>query len=385
VSVWDRVVGQDHATALLREAVAQPAAMTHAWLITGPPGSGRSVAAQVFAAALQCPDGGCGQCHQCRTVLAGTHPDVTRLTTHNVLISVADVRELVASSSRAPSVGTWRVIIVEDADRMTERTSNVLLKAIEEPPARTVWLLSAPSPGDVIVTIRSRCRPVALRIPSVEAVAGLLTSADGVDPDAARIAAMAAQCHVGIARRLATDPAARAGRDKALALPEASGSVGGAVIAAGELVDAAKAEAERTSKEHESTHRAEVYRAYGLREEDSPPSQVKAQIDQALKGTKDDARRRATRHQRDVLDRALLDLLSYYRDVLSVQERAGLDLINASHTEQILQTAATSTVTTTLRRVDVVSEARARLAGGAAPALAIEAMAVGLALAAGKE
>ncbi|MDR1151987.1 MAG: DNA polymerase III subunit delta' [Bifidobacteriaceae bacterium] len=384
MSVWDAVVGQNGAVALLRAAVAAPEAMTHAWLITGPPGSGRSVAARAFAAAIQCPDGGCGQCRECRTVVAGSHPDVVTLTTQNVLISVADVRGLVGAASRAPSVGRWRVVVVEDADRMTERTSNVLLKAIEEPPARTVWLLSAPSPRDVIVTIRSRCRPVALGIPSVQAVAGLLERMDGVEPDQAREAAMAAQCHVGIARRLATDRQARDQRERVLMLPGRATSVGGAVIAAGELVDLAKGEAERVGRQRDDEHKAQLYRAHGLDEADRPPQAIRSQIDQALKGSKDEAKRRATRFQRDTLDRALLDLLSFYRDVLAVQERSGVDLINASHGAEVAQVAQTSTVEVTLRRVDAIAEARERLAGNVAPALAIEAMAVGLALAAGE-
>ncbi|MDR3201628.1 MAG: AAA family ATPase, partial [Bifidobacteriaceae bacterium] len=185
MSVWDAVVGQGESIAPLKAAVADPAAMTHAWLITGPPGSGRSVAARAFAAALECPEGGCGHCHACETVLAGTHGDVAVTATEAVTISVAEVRGLVGAAARAPAGGRWRVMIVEDADRMTERTSNVLLKAIEEPPPRTVWVLCAPSPSDVIVTIRSRCRAVGLRIPSVDAVTDLLVSRDGVEPERA--------------------------------------------------------------------------------------------------------------------------------------------------------------------------------------------------------
>jgi DNA polymerase-3 subunit delta' len=335
----------------------------------------------VFAAALECATGGCGQCRDCRTALAGTHPDISVLATQNVVISVAEVRELAAAASRAPSVGRWRVVIVEDADRMTERTSNVLLKAIEEPPGRTVWLLAAPSPKDVVVTIRSRCRLVALRIPTVDSVTQLLVATDGVDPANARFAAMAAQCHIGIARRLATDPQAREQRDRVLELPELSVSVGSAVIAAGELVERAKAEAERVGKDHAEAHRAELYRAHGIAAGEKPPQVVQAQIDQALRGSKEDTRRRSTRFQRDVLDRALLDLLSFYRDVLSVQQRSGVDLVNASHAEQVARAAATSTVAATLRRIGLVEEARERLGGNVAPGIAVEAMAVGLALA----
>src|SRR5450756_2925616 len=206
--------------------------MTHAWLITGPPGSGRSNAARAFAAALQCPDGGCGHCHGCTTALAGTHADVTIVATEKVSIAIDEVRQLIQLAQRAPSQGRWRVIIVEDADRMVERTSNVLLKAIEEPPERTVWLLCAPSPEDVVVTIRSRCRGVVLRVPPVADVARLLVERDEVDPALADAAARAAQSHIGLARRLARDPEVRERPAKTLRLAAAIPGVGDAVLAA---------------------------------------------------------------------------------------------------------------------------------------------------------
>jgi len=382
MSVWDAVTGQEGVITQLIEAATDPAAMTHAWLITGPPGSGRSVAARAFAAALQCPQGGCGQCHECSTVLAGTHGDVTFVATENVTISVAEVRELVGAAARLPSIGRWRAMVVEDADRMTERTSNVLLKAIEEPPARTVWILVAPSPQDVIVTIRSRCRQVGLRIPSVEAVTELLIAQDGVDSTHAREAAMAAQCHIGVARRLARDPQARARRERVLSLPLDAASVGQAVIAAGELVDLAQAEAKADGEERDRAERAAVYKAYGVEEGDrKAPAAIRQQIDQFSKRAKDDSKRRATRSQRDQLDRAMVDLLSFYRDVLSVQTRSGVALINTAHAAEISQMANTTATAATLRAIDVVGEARVRLLGNAAPALTVEAMAVGLALA----
>jgi DNA polymerase-3 subunit delta' len=382
MSVWDAMVGQDNAVGLLRQAVSNPSAMTHAWLITGPPGSGRSVAARAFAAALQCPQGGCGECHECATVLAGTHPDVTTVATEAVTIGIDTVRDLVGAAARRPQAGRWRIVIVEDADRMTERTSNVLLKSIEEPPDHTVWLLAAPSPRDVIVTIRSRCRPVGLRIPPVDAVARLLVERDGIAPEKARAAAMAAQCHIGMARRLATDPEARARRAKVLEIPSQAASVGTAVIAAGELVDLAKKEAEQRSKDREVADAASVRRAYGLGEGEEPPAKLRAYLNQH-KTDDGEARRRTTRWQRDVLDRAMVDLLSFYRDVLSVQARSGVELVNATHTELVMDVAETSTIATTLRRVAVITQARERLAANVAPAIAVEAMTVGIALAGG--
>ena len=209
MTVWRDVIGQERAVATLEQAVRDPAAMTHAWLFTGPPGSGRSVAARAFAAALLCPQGGCGECRECRTALDATHADVDVIATEGLSIKVEQARDLVALAAHRPCVGRYRVIIVEDADRLTERAADALLKALEEPTPRTVWMLCAPSVEDVIITIRSRSRHVRLRTPSVEAVADLLVRRDGVDHAMALYAARAAQSHVGLARRLARDEHAR--------------------------------------------------------------------------------------------------------------------------------------------------------------------------------
>src|SRR5690625_3367774 len=256
MSVWAEVVGHPAAVDVLRAAAtaarnivagqeAAPGAMTHAWLITGPPGSGRSVAARAFAAALQCEDDaevGCGRCRGCRTVRAGSHADVDLIATERVNFRIEDMRPVVSAAQQAPSQGRWRVMLMEDADRMVERTSNVLLKAIEEPPPRTVWLLCAPSQQDLIPTIRSRCRTVSLRVPAPEEVAELLTRRDGIEPRIALMAARAAQSHVGVARRLATDPQARERLRSILTVPHRIRGVGDAVLAAAELVELAQAE-----------------------------------------------------------------------------------------------------------------------------------------------
>lgn len=374
MSVWDGVVGQEAAVAVLRGAVADPAAMTHAWLITGPPGSGRSNAARAFAAALQCPTGGCGTCAACSTALAGTHADVTVVATEKVTISIDEVRDLIGVAQRSPSQGRWRVIVVEDADRMTERTSNVLLKAIEEPPPRTVWLLCSTSPQDVQVTIRSRCRPLALRVPSVEAVARLLVERDGVDPAVADVAARAAQSHIGMARRLARDPQARDRRRRTLELVSAIRGVGDAVLAAADLVEVAQAEAKAATEDRDAAEKAELLHALGAEDSTRLPPTLRAQVRQLT----EEQKRRATRAQRDVLDRALLDLLSLYRDVLVVQLGADVEPVNVEHADEVAVLAAESTPEQTLRRMDVVAEARTRLAGNVAPLLAMEAMAVAL-------
>ncbi|MHA7135261.1 DNA polymerase III subunit delta' [Oerskovia turbata] len=374
MSVWDEVVGQEHAVEMLSTAATDPAAMTHGWLLTGPPGSGRSNAARAFAAALQCEQGGCGVCQACATTLAGTHADVTIVATEKVTIAIDEVRDLVGVASRRPSQGRWRVIIVEDADRMAERTTNVLLKAIEEPPARTVWILCAPSPQDVLVTIRSRCRGVALRVPSVEAVAGLLVARDGVDPVVAEAAARAAQSHIGLARRLARDGAARERRSSVLSIARRIRGVGDAVVAAGELVEVAQAEAKAATEERDAIEKAELLRALGVEAGGVMPPKLRSQLTDLEK----DQKRRATRHQRDVLDRAMVDLLSLYRDVLVVQLGARVDLVNAELAETVQALAEDSTPEQTVRRMDAIGVARERLGGNVAPLLALEAMAIAL-------
>ena len=374
MTVWDDVVGQEAAVAALQGAVANPAAMTHAWLVTGPPGSGRSVAARAFAAALQCPQGGCGVCRSCTTTMAGTHPDVTLLATEKVVITIDEVRDLIMTASRSPSGGRWRVIVIEDADRMAERTTNVLLKVIEEPPPHTVWVLCAPSAQDVLPTIRSRCRAVVLRVPPPQAVADLLVRRDGADPAVALSAARAAQSHVGLAKRLARDAGARERRTAVLSIARRIRGVGDAVLAAGELVDVAKAEAVSATQERDAAEKAELLRGLGVADGETLPPRLRSQ----LKQLEDDQKRRATRHQRDVLDRAMVDLLSLYRDVLVVQLGAEVDLVNAELAETVRSLAADSTPEQTVRRMDAIGVARTRLDGNVAPLLALEAMAIAL-------
>jgi DNA polymerase-3 subunit delta' len=334
------------------------------------------VAARAFAAALQCGQGGCGACHDCLTVAARRHPDVLDMATEKVIIGIDDVREWVTLAARAPSQGKWRVIIVEDADRMLERTGNVLLKSLEEPAERTVWILSAPSPRDVLVTIRSRCRRVSLRIPPVEAVTELLVRKEGASEEEARLAALASQCHIGVARRLIRDPEAQAHRLKVLAIPRAASSVARAVIAAGELDATAKARAEEVVRRREEQDRAKLLADLG----EDPKGRASAFGRARLREFDGESAKRKRRGQVDTLDRALVDLLAFYRDVLVVQLGAHVDLINAAEAELVAEQARTSTEAQTVARLDAIGQARERLAANAAPALALEAMAVILAL-----
>lgn len=372
--VWSDLVGQERAVETLRAAAHDPAAMTHAWLITGPPGSGRSNAARAFAAALECEQGGCGHCHTCTAVAAGAYPDVTVLTTDKVIISVDDVRALLHVAARSPGEGRWRVIIVEDADRMAERTTNVLLKAIEEPAPRTVWLLCAPSPQDVLVTIRSRCRAVSLRVPPAQAVADLLISQQGIAPDVALEAAFAAQSHVGRARRLARDADVRARRNQVIRAAAGIRGVGDAVLAAAQVVEAAQEEASTIAQERDAAERATLLTSLGAQDANTLPPAIRSQIRQL----EEDQKRRARRHQLDVIDQTLLDLLGYFRDVLVVQLGAEVTPVNRALTKEIGLSAQAGDAAQTLRRIDAIGVARTRLAGNVNPLLAIEAMMVEL-------
>jgi DNA polymerase-3 subunit delta' len=373
VTVWSDVVGQPDAVGVLRRA-AEGGPMTHAWLLTGPPGSGRSTAARAFAAALQCPTGGCGACHECRTALAGSHPDVTLVATEHVFLRVEDVRPLVTLAQQRPSLGRWRVIVVEDADRLNDTSGNLLLKAVEEPPPRTVWLLCAPSPDDVLVTIRSRCRHVGLRVPPVDDVAELLVRRHGVDPAVAAFAARASGSHVGVARRLALDEGARIRRRDVLRLPSALSTTGSAVLAAAELVSVAAEESKDATAERDATERAALLHSLGADGASTLPPAVRAQVKQL----EDNQKRRATRAQRDVLDRSLVDLLSLYRDVLVVQLGAGVDLVNAELAAEVERLARSSSPEASVRRMDAIGTARDRIAANVAPLLAIEALMVEL-------
>ncbi|WP_130866279.1 DNA polymerase III subunit delta' [Acidipropionibacterium timonense] len=384
--VWAELIGQERAVRVLRRAVADaPHAMSHAWLLTGPPGSGRSNAARAFAAALECDDGGCGVCNACRTALAGSHPDITLVRTETLSIGVDEVRELVRRAAMSPSRGRRQVVVVEDADRVTERGADALLKAIEEPAPRTVWVLCAPTPEDVIVTIRSRCRRLHLATPRDEAVARLLVDRDGVDPELAGAAARAAQGHIGRARALARNEEARSRRAAILDLPTRLRSLGDCLAAAQRLVDDAAQEAQTATADLDEKERAELERALGLGTKGARPRNAQA----ALRDLESEQKARVKRLQRDALDRVLTELTTFHRDVLAVQTGAvprsteaalvGPRLVNAELTTQIHAVAEGSGPDDTVHRIDAILAAREALETNVSPLLAMEAMLIRLA------
>ena len=379
MSVFADLVGQEAVVAQLRAGQPeQGGGMTHAWLFTGPPGSGRSIAAKAFAAALQCATGdGCGHCHECAQVLAGAHPDVALIVPEGLSIGVKDARRIILRSAHAPTRGRWQVTLIEDADRLTDDASNALLKALEEPPPHSVLLLSAPSAEDLLPTIRSRCRLARLRTPPADAVAQVLVERDGVDPAMAAFAAQAAQGHIGRAKRLATDEEARRERMDVLSLPRSLQGVGSALSAAADLVDAAKAEAVRLTTGRDAAERESLSTALGVGATGKGVTGGRGSAG-ALKELEKSQKSRGTRTQRDALDRALVDLAAFYRDVLQLQLATGASLVHGDLREQSSTIARATSAASTLRRIDAVLACREALDANVAPLLAVEAMALAL-------
>lgn len=385
--IWDALIGQEAVVEDLVRAVTDAEhirqgergpAMTHAWLITGPPGSGRSTAATVFAAALNCPEDGCGQCQVCRNAPLGGHPDVDVIRPDGLSYGVQQARELVQAAARAPIESPWHVMVVEDADRMTDEAVNVLLKSIEEPTPHTVWLLCAPSADDVLPTIISRTRHIHLRTPSAREVAELLASNHGVDPALAGFAARASQGHIGRARALAVDEHVRIRRQDVLRLPFELRDLGSCVAAARDMLAAATQDAQAITEPKDAAERESLLIAYGSGAEGVTKAKMNKLVSSAMKQMEKEHKTRATRTLRDQIDRALVDLLGLYRDILVVQFDGDVSLINEEMRPQISQLASRSSANDTGKRMEAIRHARAQVHAGVAPQLALEALMVKL-------
>lgn len=377
MSVWDSLVGQKPVIDMLsRIAQGDPSQITQSWLICGPPGSGRSNMARAFAAALESPDHGMSAepTRVTQQVLAGTHPDVTVLTTNKVTIGIDQVREIITTSEQMPATAPWRIIIIEDVDRMLERTTNVLLKEIEEPAEHCIWLLCAPSAQDVLPTIRSRTRIVNLAVPSTQAVAGFLTSTTNIEPKVAQRAARLAEGHIGIAKLYATDERVMSDRDELVVGVLNLARASDAVLLAGNLIDNAKAQAEADANRITAGQEAEFRRINGLAPSDRIPPKLRGAFNQIAK--KDDVKRLVTRRTRDVLDRALNSIASIYRDVAVLQNNAedSVGLINLENRSSITELSVRLNRAGAVTRLDEVAHARKRLAGNGNPLLVFESL-----------
>ena len=376
MSVFDQLIDQDQVTKVLKEAVMASSSqsnkgqqITHAWLFTGPAGSGRSNAAIAFAAALICPAGGCNNCAECLSVTAGAHADVELIRTEGLSIKVDEVRDLIIRASWAPSVSNYRVVVIEDADRLTESAANALLKVIEEPGLRTVWLLCAPTLTDVLPTIRSRCRHLSLRTPSTKAITKLLIERDHISKELADFAAHTSQGHIGIAKHLATNQQSRDNRLAILKIPFTINSIATAYKAAEILVNSAKAQAEADAENRDEAELANLKQAWG-----SIGSKIASGAAKAIKELEKEQKTRSTRMVRDYLDRALLDLATLYRDVLLVQSGLGDNLINQDIKDEVAKVANSITESKTLVKIQAILRARVNLAYNAAPLLITESL-----------
>ena len=385
--IWATLVGQDAVVHDLQRAVAdaermtrgEPGpAMTHAWLFTGPPGSGRSTAAVCFAAALICPELGCGQCQTCRTAPVNGHPDVEIVRPEGVNYGVDDARALIKLAAMSPVSSHWHVVVVEDADRLTDEAVNVLLKAIEEPPPHTVWVLCAPSVEDVLPTIVSRSRHVPLRTPGTKDVADLLVARYGVDRAIAAFAARASQGHIGRARALATDEHARVRRQDVLRVPFELHDIPSCFTCAANIHSAAREDAHAITEPIDALEVEQLEAAFGSTGEVRMKGQLKRSFDSARKDLERRQKTRRTRTERDQIDRALVDLLGLYRDVLAVQFDSQIPLINEEMRPQITRLAAGSTANDTGRRLRAISLARAQVQANVTPLMALESLMIEL-------
>jgi DNA polymerase-3 subunit delta' len=374
MTVWDNLVGQAQAIEAM-QAAAAGRGMSHAWLFTGPPGSGRSNAAVALAAALECEQGGCDECHACHTVLAGTHADVTLVRTEKLSIGVDEVRELVRRAALAPMGRRWQVLVIEDADRLTDQACNALLKAIEEPTDRTVWMLCAPTVDDVLPTIRSRCRLVTLTTPTAEDVADFLVRRDGVPDALAAYAARASQGHIGRARALARDEATRNRRHEVVSIPARLTSLGACMTAAANLAEVTKEEADLITGDLDEREKSDLDVSYGVVERGRRPRDYAPALAALERGQKT----RAKRRQLDVVDRGLMDLVSVYRDALALSSGAAIALVNEEIRGDVEQIVRVSTPELNLRRIGWIFDAREQMLEFNVPVpLALESMMLAL-------
>ena len=329
MKIFENIIGQPHVTTILQDAVnaahnnIESQEMTHSWLFTGPPGSGRSIAATSFAAALICPNNGCGICVDCETAMAGSHVDIEIVKTEGLSIKVDDIRELISRAAWAPSLSNWRIVILEDAERLTEPAANALLKAIEEPGSRTIWLLCSPSITEILPTIRSRCRILQLRTPSHELIVKLLVERDKIEPELAEYAARISQGHIGRAKYLAQNPETISSRKSILELILNLKTTSDAFKVASQILEITSEDLDSNLDHKNSKETEELKNVWQGTNRGLIPGGSKA-----IKDLEKIQKSRQSRALKESISNALLDIASIYRDAMIVKFSVNTPLIN---------------------------------------------------------
>ncbi|QPK79357.1 DNA polymerase III subunit delta' [Corynebacterium lizhenjunii] len=356
---------------------SDPRALAHSWLFTGPPGAGRSTAALALAAALMCtdqPGQGCGACESCRGILQQRqHTDLVFISPQELSIGVAGVREMIHQAASLPTVAPYRVVIFDNADRLTDEAANALLKTVEEPSSSTVLVLCAPTdaPEDFSQTLRSRCRHLYIPAPSVERIVEIL-QAEGHSPQDARLAAVTSLRHVGRARRLVSDPMAQRRRAAAINLAESVFHGSGGYAAATGLLAAITKEAKEAYQEADAKEIAAVELAYGAGAKGKGAAKAQREAKSAVKRVEELQKKRATRRLRDLLDLALVDLAGIYRDALMVKVGANVEMTHPDFAGLAQELAAKVSEEGLVAAQDAIRTCRNHIANNVGPALAFD-------------
>ena len=354
-------------------------AMAHAWIITGPPGSGRSVAALALAAALQCTDPvdiGCGRCPHCHDVFADAHTDVLRIVPAELSIGIDRMRAVRTEAAKLPTVSPWRIVIIEDADRLSDAAADAILKTVEEPPEHTVIIMCAPSidPEDFSPTLRSRCRHLYVPYPSVGHIVDLLVAETGATPEDARLAAVASGRHIGRARRLVTDPDAQQRRASILNLAELIFHHDEAFKASTAFLKTVDKQVKSLSDEEDAGELEKLERSLGKGGRGKGTQKAMDGSSGMVKDLEKKQKMRRSRRNRDFLDLALVDLAGLYRDALLLSVGADVQLTHPDFEGLSRDLAAKVSEPGLVACLDAVTMARGHIGVNVTPTTAIDGM-----------
>ena len=374
MKILENIVGQPQVVSILEKAIQASRnseddnqEMTHAWLFAGPPGSGKSVAAMAFAAALVCPNDGCGECIDCKTAIDGSHLDIEIFKTEGLSIKIDEVRELISRSATSPSISSWRIVLIQDIQRLTEAAANALLKAIEEPSSRTVWLLTATSSIEVLPTIRSRCRYIQLKTPTKESIVKLLTDRNNIDPQLAEYSARVSQGHIGRAIFISQNPNLRTTRNEVIELVLSIKDTASAFLVASKLIDMTNEDAKTTSEALSEKEKHQLQNAYQGSGRGLLPGGSTA-----VKDLEKSQKNRLARSIQDSLDRLLLDILSIFRDIMIIQLSKSETIINIERMQFLQDFALNNSQVEIHEFIQRIMQARASLRANSSSLSVIE-------------